>query len=367
MPTLASALTETRLLDIGRAKAAAMVRLAPGHESPARLSYLWQDIPDEILTTDAIKSFCPPLDLFAFPKVELRSDWMPYLNDRVIWTTDIYPSYVRDFYSNGNIRAYGYPDTKKVRPVKHPTFVISHFNMRTYGHFLLEVLPKLMLIKELYASGLRYPIAFPASQPTFLGIVRAAFPEAKLLIYNDRKERLGLKLALLPSLPISSGAHLHELAAAAVKLLRLRHGGAQDHPRKIFISRKGYSSYRVLSNEEDLAEIAQRYGFAVVSPQDLAWSEQIAMFANATHVVGEFTSALHNTLFCPPTAQVVCFNWMGATQSAIAAAAGHSIGYLMPEHGARPAFVPNWKEPSLFSISPAEFEARLQQIGLAPV
>jgi capsular polysaccharide biosynthesis protein len=204
-------------------------------------------------------------------------------------------------------------------------------------------------------------VVFPLSLQSFVPILRTACPEVRLLLYDDRRETLHLSRALLPGMLVSSTSHLHDLFTATVKRLNLRYAGGAAR-RAIFLSREGVQSFRTLRNEAELAQVARGFGFEVVRPQTLAWADQVRMFASASHVIGEFSSALHGAMFSPAETKVVCLNWLGPVQSAIAASLGHRIGYVMPSGGAEIRFRPGWTETQYFEIDPELFRERLAQI-----
>ena len=354
------------LRDLLKAPEAASARLHPGHRPYAMPRYLWTDLPEGAAAFEAASQDpVPPVDLIAVPDVELRSDWMPYKDGGVIVSERVQPSYARHFYEDGHIDLFRYPETRRIRRARSPAFVVSHFNMRTYGHFLHEVLPKLLIVKQLHAAGWRFPLAFPRTQPAFTAIVRLVCPEVRLLEYADERERLHLPLALLPTPLASETGQLHESFATGAKALRdgLALRGAGGSPERVFLSRSGLKSFRTLSNEDELAAIAAEFGFVRVKPETLAWDDQVRLFAGATHVIGEVSSALHNTLFCRPSARVIGLNWMAGIQSGLSAAAGHEIGYLPAKDGVITTFRPGWTETQPFEIDPVLFRERLARVA----
>lgn len=362
---LLPSLSRTDLDSLAQAATPSYARIAPGHEPNGRLRYLWTDrLPAIFAEVDPASVACGPVDLVALPEVELGTDWTPYLDGGALVDETLYPIYVRQYYETGSIDLFGYPKVRRVRRIGAPVYVVTHFNMRTYGHFLLEVLPKCMLISALYRRGLSYRVAFPASLSGFLRIIRAACPELRFFIYDDRRERLSIKLALLPTSLVSPSSHLHELAVAGFKTLNVEMNGDVGRERRLFLSRQGVRSFRTLTNETELAAVAGEYGFETVRPETLPWSRQVRLFASATHVIGEFSSALHNTLFSSPSTKVVTLNWWASVQSAIATSVGHEVGYIMPRGGNLTQFRNGWTETQPFEIDPDLLRERLEQIGL---
>lgn len=348
-----------------RRRSSGAARLFPGHPPYARTRYLWTDLPHGAAAfEEATQEPVPPVELIVVPDVELRSDWMPYKDGAVIVSERVQPSYARVFYQSGHIDLFGYPEVAKVRRVRGPAFVVSHFNMRTYGHFLHEVLPRLLVVKQLHAAGWRFPIVFPKSLPGFTDMVRLTCPEVRLITYADDRERVEIALALMPSPMVSPTGQLHEAFVTGAKALRdaMVLQKAQATPPRVFLLRKGLKSFRTLANEDELAAVAAGFGFVPLRPETLTWDDQIRLFAGATHVAGEVSSALHNTLFCRPSAKVVGLNWTAGIQSPFAAAAGHQIGYLPARDGVVTTFRPGWTETQPFEIEPELFRERLSRL-----
>jgi capsular polysaccharide biosynthesis protein len=73
---------------------------------------------------------------------------------------------------------------------------------------------------------------------------------------------------------------------------------------RIYLSRNRYSRRRLL-NEQDLLPLLRERGYVVVYPEELTLSQQISVFKNATHVVGNMGAALSNLCFSPQGVNVL--------------------------------------------------------------
>ena len=71
-----------------------------------------------------------------------------------------------------------------------------------------------------------------------------------------------------------------------------------------FITRRKTTS-RNLLNEQLLLDSLASLGVQAVEPQDLPFSEQVALFANADVIIGTHGAGLANVVFCRPGSQVV--------------------------------------------------------------
>jgi capsular polysaccharide biosynthesis protein len=97
-----------------------------------------------------------------------------------------------------------------------------------------------------------------------------------------------------------SGAHLRFLADG------LRpHAGALSFPPKVYIRRDGNT--RNLSNAAEVEDLLKTHGFSALDPSSLDLGEQIALFANATDIIGVAGAAFANTIFCGNDAHVTAF------------------------------------------------------------
>ena len=327
--------------------------IAPSYRPPTSLS----DHPRAV----------PPIELHSFADVELRSDHMPYAAGVPITDTRLYPTYVAHYYAEDLIRTFSFPTVDTVRVLDEPIFCITHFNMLTYGHFLLEVLPKLLVCKRLRATGRAKPrIAFPVNNLLWKSIVQTVCSPEELVPYDDSRERLRVPVAMIPSVGVSLDFHdvaIEEIVQLARGMCLQPRSQRLPGPR-IFLSRERVTgSYRKLTNEAQLFDVASEFGFELVHPQDLPWEDQVCMFQQASHVIGEFTSALHGAMFALQGTKVVSLGWLRHdVQTSIAAAFGHTIGYILPRSGKIPEFDPWWTEVETFEISADDLRNCLELI-----
>lgn len=339
-------------------------RLAEGHGPIGSPRHLWSDnLPPE-MPFDLAEEHVGPVELRPYRDVELWSDYMPHTANGPICDTDVYRPYVARYFANRP--ADRFPAVDRLRCIDEPVFVISHFNMSTYGHFLLEVLPKLLLARALRRSGMPIRIAFPDDAPR-VPALNSICAADDLVTYASRRERLRMPLAWLPTQMTSLRHHLHRSFVALLKALvvELRVDG-ETHPLpgpRLFLSRARHRrSFRRLRNEAELYAVAADYGFHLVHPQEWSWPDQIRMFDRATHVIGEFTSALHNQVFSRPGTKIVSFGRLNPIATSVAASLGHEVGYLFPLGGVRIKYERGWTTEQVFDIDAAELRRRLDRL-----
>jgi len=222
---------------------------------------------------------------------------------------------------------------KAERLVPGVSVLLTHWNIETYGHWLLEGLPRLLLLRRLLDELPPLRILLPRSAPGFIrDWIDLVLPAAKVALYDDDTEYLLVETLLVPTvLFVSRGHHFHpELVSLLDELLPPQRQGADA---RLYVARFQPDNFRQLSNREEIEAIAVSEGLELVRPETMPITEQIALFARARIIVGDFGSAMHNTLFSPPGALVLCLNMVTGLQTRIAELKRQRVGYLLPSSG----------------------------------
>jgi capsular polysaccharide biosynthesis protein len=249
------------------------------------------------------------------------------------------------------------------RAVPGVTVLLTHWNSAVYGHWLLENMPKLLLLRRIASELPAFRIALPQYLPEWLTRwIKLVLPDAVTEVYHHRKEYLHCETLLMPTLllhPAHYACH-PELAVLLSEfcdaVARTRSDGA-----RLYVSRLTPSHYRTLTNQAEIEAIAVSEGLALVKPETLSIADQIAMFRSAQLIVGEFGSAMHNALFSAPGTRVVCLNWINALQSRIAQLKRQEVGYLLPAEGAPIKYVRGASAVS-YHIDPDQFRTCLRAL-----
>ncbi len=79
----------------------------------------------------------------------------------------------------------------------------------------------------------------------------------------------------------------------------------KEWPSKVYLRRN--SAARKITNEVEIERIFHKNGYFIISPENLNFLEQVAIFRNATDVVGSSGAALANLIFSQPTTGVSIF------------------------------------------------------------
>jgi capsular polysaccharide biosynthesis protein len=248
-------------------------------------------------------------------------------------------------------------ETRPPKPFSLPQqaeqlFVVdSHFP--GYGHFLLEAIPKLMLLDRAPAD-----IGIATSVPrsaTFDAMVGALGVEPSRIRHFN--EPVFCRRAFLPERLVHLDQCIHPLARQAFSRIRaLGETSAAEVADRIFISRSRFRRRR-LTNETQIEALFERHGFRIVHPELLPIEAQIALFSNAKMIAGLGGSAMHNTVFTNPGAKVLIVSarqWFVRTD------------VLISQHDGQLAYVfgePDGDSPDVgdadWSVDPAAVEAAI--------
>jgi capsular polysaccharide biosynthesis protein len=107
--------------------------------------------------------------------------------------------------------------------------------------------------------------------------------------------------------------------------------------RKLCISRLNYEGQtdgvlKSFANRAVFEELAVKNGFQLVYPETLSLLDQVGLFSQASHIVGEYGSALHNSLFSPAGTTVGAIRCPNDVQLRISALREQKSVLLIPGH-----------------------------------
>ena len=275
---------------------------------------------------------------------DLLSDyWMWFLGKILMRETADPPRSVRlplsGFLTGGSgardIDAGGAPVVTLVKP-----------GVTVYGHWLLDTLPMIWHLRDAAERGLfdgwhaaRFLVSSrtPEWAKAMIGLL-FDIDRDRFIDFDDNAEVVRVRNLVVPGLlrvsPLISGAMNRFREYVIARTAPLVSADARL-PRELFISRANFASdvNRLLLNWSEVRDAAEAQGLAIVTPEKLTWPEQVAMFAGARIVLGEYGSGLHNALFgasdCIPV--VFATKKMNWSQSAISGLRGQRMIYVQPE------------------------------------
>lgn len=187
------------------------------------------------------------------------------------------------------------------------TCVILEPNAETYGHWLLEMLPRILFIREKLGSDAdtyRYLIA-GSSQDYQVETLRYIGVPDQNILWAKPGRCYDIADALVPSFG-SRGAR--NLRLDMIRRLRREFGvdesASPNASRKFYVAR-GKESFRRVLNEPEVIDFLRRRGFEIVNPRNLSFHEKVAIFNSAGAVAGVVSSGLANAVFMPKGSRII--------------------------------------------------------------
>jgi capsular polysaccharide biosynthesis protein len=179
-------------------------------------------------------------------------------------------------------------------------FIITDDWSKGYFHWLMDCLPRLMLLGE---KGIKLSLILPAHLEDqeyvseslhLLGIKNFMFVTGNNWYY--------FKCLTFPVHPADSGNYNDEIMKILRKKLTTNPIGQSG--LKIYISRSKASRRKII-NEEQILPLLSRMGFKTIYCEDLSFQEQVTLFSKVRYLVSNHGAGLSNMLFMPPGASIL--------------------------------------------------------------
>jgi capsular polysaccharide biosynthesis protein len=266
---------------------------------------------------------------------------------------------------DGNILA----ESDFSRMIDEPIVCLVGPGHMVYGHWLVDFLPRLYILKQNGINPLTTKYLIPANTPKFaLSLLTLlGISEHQLVFFEPYAEVVGAACLIVPTL-LRTNSRTHPLFRPAIEyvLSLIRREGNRAYEgeagRRLYVTRGGSGpENRKLLNRQAIEKIAADRGYALVRPETLSMVDQMNMFSRAESIVGEYGSALHGSLFAP-SKTVVCAlrataHHPGFLQSGLCQAMGQKIGYVFGAAG--------WHDVEQeFSIPEDDFKTALTLVDM---
>jgi len=283
----------------------AWVQIAPLQQRPVKPpAFLLGDLPAEITYAIFGETATGPVRCYRLRQVRLTVDGIVLAGEDALCTILVnHPDYHVAAIMREMQDVLG---SLPIRRVEGRAVMLTGPGSHIYGHWLVDMLPRLFVLAQcghdLAALTFVVSARLPAFCFQFLHLL--GISEDQLIRHDDRGELLEVEELLLPT-NLRRGSQIHPLMHQAVQFMcermqRAPPSAGSAARRRLFISRRGGEPSRTPTNRVAIEAIAAAAGYEIVSPETLAIPEQIALFASATQVIGEYGSGLHSSVFSPP-------------------------------------------------------------------
>jgi hypothetical protein len=197
------------------------------------------------------------------------------------------------------------------------TLLISHHEGGyTWGHYLAQSVPRMLLFLEAFPSG---KLAVPA----WIANGANGFGEA-LAVYNISRERIASidssvvyrfkQVILLDFLFNFRAAALHPKALPLLRSFPLDDDLAPRENRGAFIKRRA-GEKRAIGNQADVDRVMLRHGIDIYGPDEIPLRTQIEIWQSHDLLIATLGSDLTNMVYAPRGARVLALSphWFGDT------------------------------------------------------
>ena len=186
--------------------------------------------------------------------------------------------------------------------INSPSLLMRKRGDQNYGHWLVEVLPKLGFAKRLCdVNSLVIPKVGGMMQSVIIDSL-SLFDSEPIALFPHQHEQVFFMRELI----IVSGATRHGTYMSPLvvnELDNLKSNIDIQNEKKIFVSRKGAD--RDISNVTEVEEFLSILGFNIVHPGEMSLQQQIDTFSAASCVVGVMGAGMTNIVFAKRGAKVI--------------------------------------------------------------
>jgi capsular polysaccharide biosynthesis protein len=240
---------------------------------------------------------------------------------------------------NAGMKERLHPGTT-LKTFDRPAIACMTPGLRAYGHWLLEILPRLWLARQALgdAAFAAHAVLIDSTTPDWAyGMMRdaAGVQDSQIVTYDRSRTLWHMPSLIVPGM-VHGDFRFHPWAWRFYRSLPA--SGRKDLPRRIYVARapevalRDGANRRITDNAAEIEALLARRDIVAVYPERLSWEDQIAMFRRATLIVGEFGSGLHNAIFTGGRARVICLGFMNYVQSTIGALRNHKMAIVAPTY-----------------------------------
>ena len=333
------------LSDIGHLPFPHRLRLYPAYLGLPQLP-LFDDVslPQEVVDEHYEAALPSDVHVYVLTKHELGGNGLFQADGKVFLQQDVVPAYFNSYLLpldqtlpenwSGSLLKSG----AEILEIDVPVAVPCHPNF-VYGHFLLEILPKLHILHNLKRLGMAFPIAMSVHLPDWLKrIIALYYDEAEILYYDSETQRIRAPCFILPSM-MHRSYHFHpqfglmtDDLVGRVQRQAVTTGGG--HHNLIYLSRSRIlGGWHSILNELEVEGVMASLGFVIVHPQEHSFEEQVSIYQSADCIVCEYSSAAHNSLFARRGTGVFCINRINWYQSRIGSLKSQPVAFMLPADG----------------------------------
>lgn len=186
---------------------------------------------------------------------------------------------------------------------KSPAILLALPLFTNYYHWLIEILPRLMLVDECKdLTGI--PLLVPAEAPQYV-VETLRLAGLTHRVQFVASGTYNFSTLYIPS-ALSPPSHPSSFSIYWIRD-RLQKDVKEQHPgtkRRVYVSRRD-APIRFTTNETELLALLKKYNFECVVLSGMTVEEQIQTFSNAEFIISNHGAGLTNLAFCQAGTKVI--------------------------------------------------------------
>ena len=184
--------------------------------------------------------------------------------------------------------------------------LMGDYDSNNYSHWLLDELPRLGLAGQAITGGDFFVAVRRLSKPFQFETLRRCGIEEKNIIQIDDFSAIQARNLIVFNDVASDTIPAHHGAMPVIDWLRrqLPLQKKPATPAKIYLARDDAMGRRIVQDEA-LSHLLSKKGYQRIVMGSLPVSQQVALFAGATHIIAPHGAGLANLVFSPPGQQVI--------------------------------------------------------------
>ena len=173
-----------------------------------------------------------------------------------------------------------------------------------YYHFIIDVLPRLGVLRDALPGRLPDAVHVPDAAPWQRELLAMAGLGGVRLVGDDPQVSVRADRLLVPSLPNANETAPPSVVGWVREHLRPTEDAPQG-PLRLYVTRGDRPNTRRVVREAELWPLLEERGFTRVDPGTLGPQQQVDVFSAAEIVVGPHGAALTNVVHAPPGVAVL--------------------------------------------------------------
>lgn len=252
--------------------------------------------------------------------------------------------------------------------IDESAIIIGRFGMRTWGHWLGELVPKILCVEAMQPGRYRYLFPAPLVSDPLLRPQRESLEfygmgQDRLLLLQPGRSYRFRELAAVTSVWSD-----HMVHPAAVELMRKYagiHGEGIGRTDRIALLRRE-SSTRNLVNVEEIEWFLRSRGWRIVDISEQSFAEQVATFKSASAVLSVLGSGLAGLMYAPRGVKVLTLAPVGWADGFFFAMMQNRNAALAEIRGTKLLGDPRPVATSRFHVKLEDIERGFRGLGLLP-